>query len=221
MLRKGDAFRAKVNVFRNDVDDYINITFLDFGQVGQAALFALNVVPGPFWTARSTRTSPGPASRASNSRASTTPGSGSWAWRAATSAGRNVDTGDPLAKIPPDSITTTVGARFLDNKLTLAARWQAVDAKRLSEIPLSAGQPTFPPTDAYNLVNLYANYKVHEDVMLSASIENLLNEQYARYLTAFPDPRGSSFPPIAMPSPGITIKGALKVRFGEDWFKKG
>jgi hemoglobin/transferrin/lactoferrin receptor protein len=126
----------------------------------------------------------------------------------------------PLAKVSPDQLTTTVGARFLDRKLTVAVRWQAVAAKPLSDIPVSNGQPVFPPTAAYNLVNLYAGYAFNPDVMAGFSIENVLNQEYARYLSAIPNPTGSGSP-IALPSPGITFKGSLTVRFGDDFYGKG
>jgi hemoglobin/transferrin/lactoferrin receptor protein len=66
--------------------------------------------------------------------------------------------------------------------------------------------PAFPPTDAFNLVNLYASYQFNPDVLATFTIENLLDEQYTTYTS------------IA-PNAGITIKGALKIRFGEDYFK--
>jgi hemoglobin/transferrin/lactoferrin receptor protein len=113
---------------------------------------------------------------------------------------------------------TTLGARFLDRKLTLAVRWQWVDAKPLSQIPFSDGTPptpVFPATESYNVVNLYAGYQPNPGVLASLSIENLFNEQYARYMTAYPSPTGTGTP-IAFPQPGLTVKGSLKVQFGQD-----
>jgi hemoglobin/transferrin/lactoferrin receptor protein len=80
--------------------------------------------------------------------------------------------GQPARYVRTDQLTTTVGARFLDRKLTVAVRWQAVAAKPLSEIPISNRQPVFPPTAARNLVNLYAGYAFNSDVMACFSIEN-------------------------------------------------
>jgi hypothetical protein len=42
------------------------------------------------------------------------------------------------------------------------------------------------------------------------SIDNLLNVQYAQYMNAYAS--GSSILPF--PSPGITVKGELRVRLG-------
>jgi hemoglobin/transferrin/lactoferrin receptor protein len=132
--------------------------------------------------------------------------------------GRNADTGEPLAKIPPDSVMTTLGTRLLDRKLTLAVRWQWVAAKPLSEIPLSDGTPrtpVFPPTESYNVVNFYVGYTPKPGVLASLSVENLLNEQYARFMTSYPSPTGTGTP-IAFPQPGLTVKGSLKIQFGQD-----
>jgi hemoglobin/transferrin/lactoferrin receptor protein len=100
-------------------------------------------------------------------------------------------------------------------------RWQAVAAKTLSDIPVTSGTPAFPPTNSYNLVNFYLGYQPTPDVLASFSIENLLNEEYSRYMTYYPNP--SSAPgaqPIAFPQPGITFKAGLKVKFGDDFMKK-
>ena len=54
--------------------------------------------------------------------------------------------GQPAHYVRTDQLTTTVGARFLDRKLTVAVHWQAVAAKPLSEILISNGEPMLPPT---------------------------------------------------------------------------
>src|SRR5882757_986254 len=63
--------------------------------------------------------------------------------------GRDVTNNLPLATIPPDQITTTLGARFLDRRLTVAVRWQSVRAKNPNDIPPGAeaqtGAVTGPP----------------------------------------------------------------------------
>jgi hemoglobin/transferrin/lactoferrin receptor protein len=135
--------------------------------------------------------------------------------------GRNVEADQPLAKIAPDAVTTTLGARFLDRKLTLTVRWQAVSGKDANDIPKdSQGRLIFPQTSSYNLVNLNATYQATPDILASFAVENLLNTEYTRYMTSYPNATGSGTP-IGFPQPGITFKGALKVRFGDSFFKKG
>jgi hemoglobin/transferrin/lactoferrin receptor protein len=217
VLVQGDGFRGKFNVFRNDVDDFIELTAVPFGQTSGGF-----TCPVARFGCQQYKNIPG--ARLEGAEFEMTYDAGSWFGGLAGShvSGRNIATGAPLAKIAPDSVTGTLGARFLDRKLTVAVRWQWVDAKPLSEIPttVSAGvaTPVFPPTDAYNLINLYAGYDINPDVQTLFSVENLLNVDYARYLSAFPNPSGSGAP-IAMPSPGITFRGALKIRFGEDFLK--
>lgn len=226
VLAQGDAFRAKANVYRNDVEDFIEFTLVNFGATAAGGRVCTNLIdpngappPPPF---------PGfcqqyqniPHARLEGVEVETSYDAGSWFGGVNYShvKGRNADSGEPLAKIPPGSVMTTLGTRLLDRKLTLAVRWQWVAAKTLDEIPLSDGTPrtpVFPPTEAYNVVNFYAGYTPKPGVLASLSIENLLNEQYARYMTSYPSPTGTGTP-IAFPQPGLTVKGSLKIQFGQD-----
>ena len=216
VFRQGDAFRGKFNVYQNNVDDFIELTGLTVGTTSggftcTTAVFGCQQYKNI------------PRAKLDGAEFETQYDAGLWFAGLAGShvRGRNDVTGAPLAKIAPDSITTTIGARFFERKLVVAVRWQAVAAKSLSEIPLSTGStpvPVFPPTEAYNLVNLYTSYDINPDMSAGFAVENIFNKQYSPYLTAFPNPTGSGLP-IAMPAAGITFKGALKVRFGEDFFK--
>src|SRR5262249_30397322 len=101
--------------------------------------------------------------------------------------GKNVDTGAPLASVPPDQVATTLGFRWYEQKITTAVRWAAVAAKGLGDIPTAdldgdgKAEPMFQPTSAYNLVNLYLGYKPTDDVSMGFAIENVLNQYYVRY----------------------------------------
>ena len=104
-------------------------------------------------------------------------------------------------------------------------RWQAVAAKNASDIPpgpeAAAGATQGPPyayfpTSSFNLVHLYLGYQINPDALASFSVENLFNEQYSRYLDVSPNPNhGLNSTPLPFFSPGITIKGALTVRFSD------
>jgi hemoglobin/transferrin/lactoferrin receptor protein len=217
ILRPGDAFRGKVNVYRNDVDDYIEQVTLATGQVGMGGAVCTN--NNPFSTTLDCVQYQNIAhARLEGVEVETNYDAGRWFAGVTYShvEGTNADTGLPLARIAPDSVATTLGARFWENKVTVSVRWQAVSAKTADEIPSSS----YPPTDAYNLVNLYVGYQPNPDVLASFSVENLLNEDYARYLTYYPNPSGTGNP-IAFPQPGIVFKAGLKIRFGEDFLKRG
>jgi hemoglobin/transferrin/lactoferrin receptor protein len=210
VLSRGDAFRAKVNVFRNNVDDYIDQTFLNTNDVGQGGFVCTQVAFGGAPGAPDCVQYQNIAkARLEGFEFEAAYDAGVWFTGLAGShvKGRNLETNDPLATVPPDSITTTLGTRLMDRKMTLAVKWQAVAAKKASDIPDGLdGNPAFEATDAFNVVNLYASYQFNPDLLATFSIENLLDEQYTTYTS------------IAA-QPGITVKGAIKIRFGDDYFK--
>jgi hemoglobin/transferrin/lactoferrin receptor protein len=206
----GDAFRAKINVFRNNVDNYIeqNLVFGGTNGVGGVPCNAAGPPGFPFCIQYQNIAK----ARLEGLEFEAAYDAGAWFAGLAGShiKGQNLDMDQPLATVPPDSITTTLGARFFERKMIVAVKWQAVEAKTASDIPrdnLQPGNPlVFPPTGAYNLVNLYGSYQFNPDLLATLSIENLLDEQYTTYTS------------IA-PQPGITVKGAIKIRFGDDYFK--
>ena len=48
---------------------------------------------------------------------------------------------------------------------------------------------------------------------VSFAVENLFDKQYVPYLNASAN--------TTLPMPGITVKGGVQVRFGDDFFKRG
>jgi hemoglobin/transferrin/lactoferrin receptor protein len=221
VIRPGDAFRAKFNVYRNDVENYIDLKFLGPFQ-GSGGQVCLNFVV--FFCEQYQNI---PAARIEGIEFDSTYDAGTWfaGLAASTQRGRNLTQNLPLATIPPAQVTTTLGARFLDRKLTVAVRWQAVAAKNPADIPpgpeapagATAGPPyAYFPTWSYNLVNAYVGYQVNPDILASLSVENLLNKQYSRYLDVTPSPfHGLNSTPLPFFSPGITVKGSLTVRFSD------
>lgn len=109
--------------------------------------------------------------------------------------GTNLETGERLTSAPPDQIALTLGARFFDGKLVVAPRWQHVFGATLP------GDSTSPDTfyAPFDLVGLTIAYQPNENVTVTLTINNLLNTYYAPYLQG-------------LPAPGISVKGALKVR---------
>jgi hemoglobin/transferrin/lactoferrin receptor protein len=153
------------------------------------------------------------ASKAGSSTPTTTPGTFFLGFAGSHIRGRNIITGVPLLKIPPGQYATTVGARFLDRKVTVAVRWLAVNAKLREDIPNStalSGNPDLPASSCYNLVNLYAGYQPTPDITAALSVENLFNVQYAPYMNAYASGNGV----LPFPSPGVAVKGSLAVRLG-------
>lgn len=208
LFTQNDALRIKANVFRNDVDDFIDMQTVLFGQAGAGGIVC---------------TQPAPANciqyvNVAQARIEGVELEGTYdagfmfaGLSGSHIRGKNVDTNQPLLKIMPDQITGTLGARFLDRRLTAMVRVQAVAAKDREDIPSG----TIPPTDAYTLVHTYLSYQPNEDMTLSFGIDNLFNEYYAKYL----DVTTIGSATVASPSPGRTYKFGLKVRFGEGFGK--
>jgi hemoglobin/transferrin/lactoferrin receptor protein len=215
VFKAGDRFRGKVNAYRNDVDDYIDLTGVFFGTPGQDGIVCTTPNFGGGFAPGCQQYQNVASARLEGAEFETMYDSGTWFAGLAGShvRGKNVNTGAPLATVPPDFLTTTIGTR-LNERVTVSARWQAVAAKTASEIPVdSRGFSVYAPTSSFNIVSLYLGYKLSENAQAALAVENLLNEQYSPYLTVFANPSGSGTP-LSIPMPGITVKASLKVRFG-------
>lgn len=201
----GDKLRAKLNYYQNDVENYIEL--VEFG----ASTGTICPIPGrpttcfPYdWGV------PGYAqyqnvqeARLKGFEFEGTYDARKWFVGLAGQISEGEVTsgiyaGQPLSSIQPDQVTATLGFRFLEEKLTVAVRWTAVAAVTASDLPANS---VFEPTDSFNLVSVYAGYQPSENILWRLSVENLLNEQYTQY---------ENF----LPSAGLTVKGALTVRFG-------
>lgn len=207
IARTGDSFRGKFNIFRNDVDDFIELVGLANGQTG-AGGFTCASVFGCQQYQNITQ------AQIEGVEFETKYDTGLWylAVSGQHLRGRNAITNLPLLKIPPDQIATTFGVRLRDGRLHMAVRWAAVDSKDRNEIPPLAGTPTLPPVGSYQLVNLYLNYALTSMATASFSVENLLNEQYARYGDTYP---GAGQVNTAFPAQGIVFRAGLTVKFGD------
>lgn len=202
----GDRLRLKANIYRNDVEDFIELA--EFGP--PQTMFSFCPAPFPGCPPVPLVTINNPYSFAQYQNISNaqidgvefegTYDTGTWFFGLSGHRirGRDVATGEPLAKIAPDQIATTIGTRFWDGKWTIAVRWAAVAGKSEDDLPTNS---LFEPTGSYNLVNLYLGYQPTEDVLAAFSVDNLLNEQYTRYMDT-------------TASPGITFKGSLRIRYG-------
>ena len=197
IFQKGDSFRGKFNLFRNDVEDYIELT-------GTGVFSGPPVNSFNFYQYQNIE-----SARLEGFEFETMYDAGSWfaGLSGQTITGKNMVTGIGLVSTPADKISTTAGVRLLDHKLTVAMRWTAFDA--LTDLPAN-----YLPTDAYDLVNLYVGYAPHPDVLASFSIDNILDEYYLPY----PVPRSSATDAQwdglwASRGPGITYKAGLQIRF--------
>jgi outer membrane receptor protein involved in Fe transport len=76
-----------------------------------------------------------------------------------------------------------------------------------SPVGATQGPPyAYFPTSSFSLVNLFLGYQINPDALASFSVENMFNQQYARYLDVAPSPgHGVNSTPLPFYSPGITI----------------
>lgn len=197
----GDKFRMKASIYQNDVDDFIESNtycpaapFLCFGMGGPNFLH---------WVSQYQN-----VAKARIKGAEFESNYDAGAWFAGLSGhrirGTDLTEGDPLNKIPPDMIAGTLGMRFWENKVTASVRWAHYAAKNLEDLPVGS-TPTANLTDttrSYNLVSLYLGFQPTEDVIAGIVVDNLLDEYYIRYTDE-------------LPSPGLSVKASLKIRFGK------
>jgi hemoglobin/transferrin/lactoferrin receptor protein len=210
-----DALRIKANVFQNDLTNFIEQTSIN----QNGPLVGGGTCTTPFGCVQYQNV---PSARIRGVELESNYDAGAWFMGVAGSLqeGDNLTKNQPLLKIYPAQLATTVGARFWDRKITAAVRWLAVASKDADDIP--PGTATALPTGGFNVVNLYVDYRPNEDTILAFGIDNIFNEFYTRYL----DVRTLSVGPppalqIPTPGPGITFKGSLKVRFGDEFFRRG
>jgi hemoglobin/transferrin/lactoferrin receptor protein len=199
-----DSFRGKFNVFRNDVDDYID-------------LVASTPVPPPLFPVPGVLASQFyqyqniAHARIEGVEAETMYDAGLWYVGVAghLMRGKNTQTNIGLATITPRKVTTTAGVRLLDKSLILSAQWASYSAN--NDIPVG-----YLPSTGYELVNLYLTWNATRDIVFSASIDNLLNQYYRPYAIPGSSTDGTTQNDAlwTSPGPGRIYRAGLKIHFG-------
>jgi hemoglobin/transferrin/lactoferrin receptor protein len=195
-----DSFRGKFNVFRNDVESYIDLvgstpvpvppfgSFIQFYQYQNIAHARIEGV-----------------------EAETLYDAGSWFVGVAGHLirGKNTQTNIGLATITPRKVTTTAGVRLLDRTLVLSAQWSSFGAN--NDLPVG-----YLPSTAYELVNLYLSWQATKDIVFTASVDNLLGQYYRPYAIPGSSTDGTTQNDVlfSSPGPGTVYKAGLKVHFG-------
>jgi hemoglobin/transferrin/lactoferrin receptor protein len=181
LFAEGDALRLKANVFRNNVDDFIDFQDMtDDPDCGYSTCYGyLNVAKA----------------RISGVEFEWTYDAGAWflGGSATVLEGKDVDTGEDLYSVLPVQVMLSAGARFFDRKLTIGPNWRYV----------KPGDDEDDATDPYHLLGLQVAYQPNERTTATLVVDNLLDQQYTPYLQN-------------LPAPGITVKGALEVKFGTE-----
>jgi hemoglobin/transferrin/lactoferrin receptor protein len=204
VLVPGDAVRGKLAVFDNVVDN-----FIDMKGVGPTYYVpAIPGIPASICAARPGRfpcVIPVRSYQYRNLARADLSGvelEGTYDWgggfvtlSATHTDGRDHTTRESLLSVPPDRISTTLGFRFLGDRLELGTRLSLVDAR--TDLPKGAKDRA---TKAYGLVDLFASYDLDDRVKAELVVQNVFDKRYRHYLDA-------------LPSPGLVAKAALSLKF--------
>ena len=198
-----DSFRGKFNVFRNDIDDYIDL-------VGSTPIPAI-LIPAPGRFSQFFQYQNIAHARIEGVEAETLYDAGTWFVGLAGHLirGKNTLTNIGLSTITPRKVTTTAGVRLLDRTLILAAQWSSFGAN--DDLP--AG---YLPSTAYELVNLYLTWQATKDITFTASVDNLLNQYYRPYAIPGSSSDGTTQNDVlfSSPGPGTVYKAGLRIHLG-------
>ncbi len=165
LLRADDQFRAKVGVFRNRVDDYIE------------QVFEMFPIPGGYQYQNVAKaTLEGVELEAAYDAG----------FAFATLSGqvmRGVDEtkDEELASVPPNRIVGILGFRAFDRALEVGTKITAVAAKDGAEQLGLVG-------DAYQLVDLFAAWQFNEDASANITLSNIFDRRYTQYPNGSPSP---------------------------------
>lgn len=185
VVTAGDMFRAKVNVFHSDVDDYINTVsaggVTSSQNVGTARLRGVELE-----------------------------GIYDYGWGFVNAAASFIDAemkdgiyaGETLSNTPLDNVALTFGFRAFQDRLTYGLQYQSIGEVVRA---LSSSTKTYPRTD---LVNVFANWDINDNFRLDVGVDNVFNKAYT-------DPQsGWSTSSDIEQAKGRTFKIALTGRLG-------
>ena len=203
IFNAGDSFRGKINVFRNDITDFIDL-------VGSTPIPSI-LFPTPGLFSQFFQFQNIAQARIEGLEVETLYDAGLWYVGVAGHLiqGKNVATNVGLATITPRKLSTTGGVRLLDRRLILAAQWASFGPN--NNVP--AG---FLPSTGYDLINLYLTWNATKDITFTASIDNLLNQYYRPYAIPGSSTDGTTQNDVlwSSPGPGRVYKAGLKIHFG-------
>ena len=202
-----DSFRAKFNFFRNDIDDYIDLV----ASTPERSVLTFFGQPIPGLFSKFYQYQNIANARIEGFEAETAYDAGLWFVGVAANVqrGKNTQTNIGLATVQPRKVTTSGGIRLLDRKLTISGQWASFAAT--TDIPVG-----YVPSTAYDLLNVYVAYQPTQDITLSFSVDNILNQYYRPYAIPGAGADGVTQNDVlwSSPGPGIVYKGGLKVHFG-------
>ncbi|RUX57489.1 TonB-dependent receptor, partial [Mesorhizobium sp. M7A.F.Ca.US.014.04.1.1] len=189
VLTAGDRLRAKVNVFHTDVEDYIDVD--------------LTVLPRTAINIGDARLKGVEAEMVYD-----------YGWGFVNLSGALIDakvvsgvySGQALNNTPLDRFSATIGFRMLEDQLTVGAQYLSVGKITRT----SRTNPNAVPVvdDGFDLVNVFANWRVNDNLKLDFGVDNIFN-------TAYTDPQSAwSTSAATEQGKGRTFKVGLTGRIG-------
>ncbi len=114
--------------------------------------------------------------------------------------------GQRLNNTPLNRFSATVGFRMLEDQLTVGAQYLSVG--EITRTSRSNPNATPVVNDGFELVNLFANWRINDNAKLDFGIDNVFNAAYT-------DPQSSwSTTAATQQGKGRTFKVALTGRIG-------
>jgi len=190
ILTDGDRLRAKVNLFHTDVDDYIEAdlrtgVIRTAQNIGDARLKGIEAEAVY-----------------------------DYGWGFLNLSGALIDakvvsgiySGQPLNNTPLDRFSATVGFRMLEDKLTIGAQYLSIG--EITRTRRTNPNAAIVVDDAFELVNVFANWTVNDNLKVDVGVDNVFN-------TAYTDPQSAwSTTAATEQGKGRTFKVAITGRIG-------
>lgn len=105
--------------------------------------------------------------------------------------------------VPPEkSASLTAGVRLLDEKLTLGGRLTYIGARSAEAMEVPGGGTVIIKWTPHTLLDLFASYKVSDDLRFDMTVDNVTDVYYMDVLNL-----------DLMPSPGRTGRVGLTAKF--------
>ena len=165
LAKQGDRLGAKIGVFENNVEDYIDQVFILFP------------IPGGYQYQNISQA----RIRGVEVEGSYDSGDIFASISGQYLDGQNLTTGGELQKVPPWRVVATMGVRLFEEALTLGTRVTIVGEKKEDTSSGFIGEP-------YELLDVFAQYKINESLTANLALNNLFNREYTQYLNADPSP---------------------------------
>jgi len=165
LLLPDDQFRAKLGVFRNRVDNYIE------------QVFEMFPIPGGYQY----RNVAEATIEGVELEASYDAGFAFGTLSGQVMRGIDESTGDELSSVPPNRIVGILGFRALDRRLEVGTKITAVAGKDTADMFGLVGEP-------YQIVDVFASWQFSEDARADLMLSNIFDTYYRQY------PNGSASP---------------------------